>query len=218
MASDASAVEAPDFLAPIAQPDNVPVEGAEAPPPPAQARSNTVQGFSMQRQSQDQWCWSAVGVSIALKYDPQLGLTQCALATRLYAKQGSNLDCCGNDQANCNKPQALADVLPLNGNLAGDAIQQSISFDDLSAQIDADRPLGVRIGWPPDETLGHFVVAEGYQVAPDGSQYVTIGDPSGDYAASANLTTITLGGLLNNYGLAGGKWDWSYCTCPNGGA
>jgi hypothetical protein len=172
----------------------------------------SVTGFAMQTQEQDQWCWAAVAVSIALKYDPAATWSQCSLASAFYGAQGQALDCCGADGDACDKPQALSQVFGVTHNLNGAAIQNPVPQATLDHEIRADRPVAIRIGWPPDNVQGHFIAVCGLSTGADGTIYVDVGDPSSDDDATDNLKHMSLSELTQNYGLVGGSWTWTYLT------
>jgi hypothetical protein len=171
-----------------------------------------VTGFAMQTQEQDQWCWAAVAVSVALKYDAATPWTQCSLASALYSGQGNPLDCCGADCDACNLPQSLSQVFGVTHNMNGAAIGHAIALAAMEGEIRADRPVAVRIGWPPDNSSGHFVAICGVSRGDDGTVYVDVGDPSSDDAATDNLKHMSLSEFSGNYGLVGGSWTWTYLT------
>jgi hypothetical protein len=179
--------------------------------------AGTVQGFHMQHQEESQWCWTAVATSVARKYDPNSALMQCDVACALYKSQNTPLACCGIDRPTCNQPQALSDVLRITGNLSGNAIDREgvpidhiADFDFLAAQIGQDRPVCIRIGWPPDCTLGHFIVITGFRKTDTGELMVDVQDPEDD--AVDDPKAITIAELTTNYALVGGKWTWTYRT------
>jgi hypothetical protein len=56
-------------------------------------------GFSMQRQQQTQWCWSAVSTSTSLFYRPGSGWSQCSLVNQELGQTGHCL--AGNRRVGC---------------------------------------------------------------------------------------------------------------------
>lgn len=172
--------------------------------------SGSVTGFTMETQSATQWCWAAVAASVARKYNPQTSWTQCRIASTFYGDQGVNLQCCGSDKAACNLPQALSQVFAVTGNLAGDAVNDTIGYDELCREIVADRPLCVRIGWPPDLEDGHFVTVTGFRDGA-GGRYLDVQDPADD-GDPDNRKQFSLDEFTTNYDQAGGEWTWTYRT------
>jgi hypothetical protein len=173
-----------------------------------------VTNFVMETQKFDQWCWAATAVSVARKYKPTSSWTQCKIASSFYAAQGEDLKCCSDDEDTCNRPQALSQVFPVTGNLAGNAISDPIAFADLLKELKADRPVCVRIGWPPDNELGHFIAVTGARTAADGTRYIDVQDPSAADDADDNRKSMSLNQLTANYDLVGGAWTWTYKTKP----
>ncbi|MEV7003924.1 papain-like cysteine protease family protein [Streptomyces sp. NPDC093982] len=121
--------------------------------------------INMQKQVQNQWCWDASGLTIA-KYWGFTGYNQrdfCRLAAT-----GRWVDC-------NNRPATLEDManglarmgIASSGNSMGRP-----SFAEVTRQIDAGRPFGVRFGWHSGG--GHMNVIYGYD---RGSNMIAVGDP-----------------------------------------
>jgi len=124
--------------------------------------------FDMRAQRLREWCWAAVSVSIEALYDRQSTLTECKIAA---AELG--LDCCGSAQQ-CNRVNRLDLPLKRLGRLRGKAASRLLSFEEVQKEIDAGRPVAVRVGWR--EGGGHFLVICGYHVTPSGVQQLLLGD------------------------------------------
>src|SRR5580658_8749867 len=69
--------------------------------------------FSIEPQTESDWCWAAVAASINNFFDPP-GLTQCEVATDvLHLASGT---CCGSPEK-CNTPETLQRALTVTKNL-----------------------------------------------------------------------------------------------------
>jgi len=155
-------------------------------------------GFVMQRQERDQWCWAAVAVSIATFYDRATRWSsQCAVANSHLQRT----DCCGGTSL-CNEANFVEYVLQTIG-LYKHWHNGTKSFDDVCAQIDAGNPVVCRIAWHGGG--GHFVVITGYD---RGNETVVVDDPL------FNRSTLAYDVLCNAY-LGMGRWaDTSETTPP----
>ena len=134
------------------------------PPTPSWARLN----LAMQHQLQDNWCWAAVSTSVAGFFGVATW-TQCSVVS----EEVDDESCCTNGSSSaCNVPwrldKALRRVKALekkSGGMPGD-------LRGVRREIDAGRPVCVRIGWSGGG--GHFIAIEGYR-ADDAS--VAVEDP-----------------------------------------
>lgn len=174
------------------------------------AKARRVSVFAMETQTQDNWCWAAVAVSVARKYNAASAWTQCTLATTFYAQHGHAKSCCSNG-LDCSEPQALSQVFAVTGNLAGQALATAVSFDDLAREIDAGRPVCVRIGWPTNPPSGHFIAVTGYRVTESGKAFVEAQDPAN---APGNVKEMPFAVLVADYGAEDddGTWTHTYRT------
>jgi eukaryotic-like serine/threonine-protein kinase len=75
------------------------------------------------------------------------------------------------------RPERLEDALGITRTLSQALAASSCLFDEIRQEIDAGRPVCVRIGWQPNEAYGHFVVIRGYSMSSVGEQWVDITDP-----------------------------------------
>ncbi len=154
--------------------------------------------FNQQTQVQDQWCWSAVTVSVSRHYDASSSWTQCSLVN---AELNQSNCCSDGANSNCNKPWVLDSPLSRTNNL--DRMEGSAaSFSDVTAEVDQGRPLAVRIGWFLGG--GHFVVLHGYSDGDQGS-WVTVADPF--YGPSTYVYDVFRSTYRNT-----GSWTHSYFT------
>nr|MDO8114920.1 papain-like cysteine protease family protein [Candidatus Sigynarchaeota archaeon] len=112
--------------------------------------------FTMLHQAQTQWCWAAVAASVSSFFNSLTTWTQCSIVN---AELGRN-DCCNNgSSANCNRPWYLDRALTRTGNFQ--SVQaRSGTFNEVVTEIDAGRPLCIRIGWSGGG--GHFIAVDGY--------------------------------------------------------
>jgi papain like cysteine protease AvrRpt2 len=162
--------------------------------------------FRIQHQEQDQWCWAAVAASLCVFYQDDTGRTQCELANRFLEAVSGDVDCCSEGSSDeCNVPFGLSSALRVLGHIQLPA-RGALSFEDLGAQISANRPVAVRILM--EDFSAHFIVVTGCDQTSDGRRWVKVADPS---VASANLATIEYDDLRKNY-RPGAKWDQSYLT------
>jgi len=154
--------------------------------------------FAIQHQQQTQWCWAAVTASVAAYYD-NVGWSQCQVVNGVLGQSG----CCeSGDAAECNQPWYLDRALGHVGNL-GDYVSSALSESEIQTEIDAVRPIGVRIGWAGGG--GHFVTLSGYS----DQEVVDVQDPwtgnsSVDYSA-----------FVSRY-QGRGRWTHSYRTQTRG--
>ena len=127
--------------------------------------------FQVQPQQQTQWCWSAVTVSVAGYYSAASPWQQCTLAATMLAQQG----CCPpGASAACNQPFVL-DLPMQRVGVLGASFQGTLPFEGVEEQVQAQRPVGVRIGWY--QGGGHFVTLYGTWEAQDGTPWVYVSDP-----------------------------------------
>ncbi|MGE0456108.1 MAG: papain-like cysteine protease family protein [Vicinamibacteria bacterium] len=147
--------------------------------------------FQMQEQKAQNWCWAAVAVSTARFYDPGFAVSQCQLATAQLGQPAGS--CCQQPvPRSCDKRSTLQDALARVGHLLGTAGGPG-AFSEAVDQIDADRPMPVRIEW--SDSNGHFVVVSGYE---SGGEFVTVHDPR-----DGGPSTVQFDELIRNYEGAG---------------
>jgi Papain-like cysteine protease AvrRpt2 len=157
--------------------------------------------FQVQAQQQTQWCWSAVTVSVAGYYSAASPWQQCTLAATMLNQQG----CCPpGASAACNQPFVLDQPMQRVGVL-GASFQGTLPFEGVEEQVQAQRPVGVRIGWY--QGGGHFVTLYGTWEAQDGTPWVYVSDPmfGGSVYPYWNFATAYRGA---------GSWTNTYTTQP----
>jgi hypothetical protein len=157
--------------------------------------------FEMQRQCQTEWCWAATSVSVSHHYDPESDWTQCAMVNAEKELTGCCEDTAGDD---CNRPNVLD--RPLSRAEVFDHKERGpVAYDVVRREIDAGRPLAIRIGWDGGNK-GHFVVIEGYRSV--GEEWVAVEDPRSG-VSDLPVSTLTSGGYQGS-----GAWTHTYFTRP----
>lgn len=192
----------PGFLSPKAVPlvqTSVAVASLGGAPAPAQGRIP----ITVERQQQDNWCWSAVGVAVERFYDATRTRTQCQLAGIALGRS----DCCtdgADDPAKCDQPWYLDRVLTITGNLES-MRPGTLGFPEIQARVADGSPVGCRIGWYGGG--GHFAVIKGWLVGPGGRRYIDVSDPIFLESQVA----------FDDFPIAyqsGGDWTHTYLTVP----
>jgi hypothetical protein len=152
--------------------------------------------LSIPHQEQTNWCWAATSDGVAHYYDHASTWTQCAIAN---ARLGRG-DCCGGGASGpCNQPNYLDLALGVVGHL-DHMVGGASDYATIDTEIDARRPLGVRIGWSGGG--GHFVAIGGYR---EWDELVHVEDP---WYGPSDLAYTT---LRNTY-QGSGTWTHSYFT------
>jgi hypothetical protein len=157
--------------------------------------------FTLQHQNETQWCWAAVTASITAFYR-NTGWTQCNLANNQF---GQTTCCTTGSSTACNEPWYLDRALDRVGNL-GNFTAGALSLTQIQSEIDAGRPIGVRIGWPGGG--GHFVTITGYS----DQNVVNVQDPW--YAPQG--VAVDYATFRSRYQGAG-QWTHTYRTTRLGG-
>ncbi|GBL44754.1 hypothetical protein SFMTTN_0555 [Sulfuriferula multivorans] len=155
--------------------------------------------FTMQAQTQTNWCWAANATSVSHFYWWfRNSWTQCRVANAELAHN----DCCNSSvPAACNVPWYLDCALTRTNNFVSMSATQA-GFAQVRAEIDAGRPVGARIGWSGGG--GHFVMIYGYSLV-IGLEYFDIDDPI--YGKSH----LTVADFSSNY-QGSGSWTHTYFT------
>jgi Papain-like cysteine protease AvrRpt2 len=151
--------------------------------------------FTMQHQQQDEWCWAAVTVSVAV-YFGDSSWSQCGLSNNFF---GQALCCMYGDSGSCNQPFYLDQALQKVGHFRLFSVGPA-SLYQVQAEIVAGRPLGVRIEWASSH-VGHFVAIDGCT-----SDSVEVQDPwTGGY------TSVDYNTFLTAYAGSGDTGVWTHC-------
>jgi hypothetical protein len=154
--------------------------------------------ISVQHQFQSNWCWAACSSSTSAFYDPASTWGQCGIVNAELKEKG----CCGDGKSpKCNVPWYLDRALTRTGNFARKS-DGPARWETVRAEIDAGRPVGVRIGWFGGG--GHFVMITGYRAA-GGAREVDVQDP---WTGSSRITMDVLAKSYKNRG----KWTHTYLT------
>ena len=162
------------------------------------AEGQRVVPISVQHQLQTNWCWAACSSSASAFYDPASTWGQCGIVNAELKENG----CCGTgSSAKCNVPWYLDRALRRTGNFARKS-DGPARWETVRSEIDAGRPVGVRIGWFGGG--GHFVMITGYRGA-GGAREVDVQDP---WTGTSHITMDTLVKSYKNRG----KWTHTYLT------
>lgn len=129
--------------------------------------------FPIQKQEHSEWCWAAVALSVEKYFNSASTLTQREIAQNVLVTKSSATDC-SKDVAACNVPAKLSDALRVIGRLRGNPAGP-VRFEEITQEIDARRPVCVRIEW--DGEGSHFVVITGYEILRAGARHVVVADP-----------------------------------------
>jgi hypothetical protein len=160
-------------------------------------------------------CWAAVGLGIVSYYDLLAGGSPrwsqlCEFVTDvLSAHDGTSPDdlrCCEGQQIlepDCNQPFWLPDALEVSKN-RGKVLNFPLKYDQLKAEIDLKRPIGVEI---QSADGNHVIVVFGYDET--NGKKVMVGDPAPDAPTSALLLYDE---LVSDYRHSGGHWLETYFT------
>lgn len=159
--------------------------------------------FTMLQQQQTSWCWAAVSASVSMFFGAPAGPAggpwqQCDVANCALIQT----TCCQNGSTSqCNQDWYLEQGLTCVQHLASPPVTGPSTFAYIQQEIDADRPVGVRIGWYNDG--GHFVVLSGYDDS-NGLQNVFVEDPW--YGPS----TYDYNAFSTAYQSGAGSWTHTY--------
>ena len=154
--------------------------------------------FTMQAQTEDNWCWAATATSVSHFYRSTSGWTQCLVANA----ELELTDCCGAPApAPCDVPWYLDKALTRTDNFVRFEYG-TVDYETIRAELQAGRVVGARIGWSGGG--GHFVVIYGISTVA-GTEYFDIDDPI--YEKSH----ITVEAFTNSY-QGNGSWTHTYFT------
>jgi hypothetical protein len=154
--------------------------------------------FTMQAQTQSNWCWAATSASVSLYYKGVDLWTQCNIATLELNRACCNMPVPGA----CNVPWYLDRALSRTGHFS--TMQNgALTFDVVRGYIDTQRIVGVRTAWAGGGA--HFIVIYGYKTSTAGINYFHIDDPIyGKSIYSENEFNLIYQGS--------GTWTHSYIT------
>lgn len=133
---------------------------------------NPLKSFREQLQSQSNWCWAAVTVSINLYYHPTSAYTQCLLANNTF---GLTTCCTDGSTKACNNGVAtMATPLGVTHNWVSTTTTKP-ALSAIASEIENCRPLAVGILWTGGG--GHALSINGN----DGTR-IRVGDPYYGYS------------------------------------
>jgi hypothetical protein len=123
--------------------------------------------MSIEKQADDLWCWSAVTLAIAKRYEPQKVMNQCYIASLVKEHK-----CCqGSNPVDCQSPHPIEDAVRKSGHLSGAPAPMGTFWDVVDAECNNKdgRPLACKMaGWVAnDGTLiaAHAVVVRGSMIS-----------------------------------------------------
>jgi peptidase C39-like protein len=155
--------------------------------------------LSVPLQEQNNWCWAATSDGVSHYYDASSTWTQCEIANTTLGRT----DCCGTGASGaCNVAWYLDQALTTVGDYDHWA-SGAAAFQVIDDEIDAKRPVCVRIGWSGGG--GHFVAIGGYREFR--GQYVHVEDP---WYGPSDVAYTT---LVSAYQTTG-SWTDTYWTKP----
>lgn len=153
--------------------------------------------FSMQAQTESNWCWAATSTSVSHYYWYGSPWTQCKVAGAELNLQ----NCCQSPTPGaCNVSWYLDRALTRTHNFV--SFSGPVSFDQVRGEIDAGRVVGCRIGWSGGG--GHFVAIYGYTKVLT-LEYFNIDDPI--YGKSF----LRVSDFTSHY-QGSGSWTHTYIT------
>jgi hypothetical protein len=159
--------------------------------------------FTVQRQTQDQWCWAALAASIAAYYEPASTATQCLLANWAF---GQTTCCIDGSTPSCNQPSSPGGAIDHLHCLFG--ATGRIGFGDVRNQIVASKPIGIRILWSEGSaSVGHALSIYGYGAGNQPADQTTIDISDPWYGESV----VNFQNFPANYH-AGEAWTHTYLT------
>lgn len=178
--------------------DNPPGAASTA-EPPATSRPDVeykMLPVTLEGQETNLWCWATSGEMIMAAMGHPV--TQCSQATERYGKK-KDVNCCGlvsklsqDAKSVCVRggwPQFSAWGFESKNtkNDCEDTDHCALSWEDLVAEIDGDRP--VAFSWRYEGGGGHMMVASGYVLIPPAGRYVVIDDPWPPHSGDSELIT-----------------------------
>ena len=159
---------------------------------------STKLAFTMQPQTQSNWCWAAVSTSISHYFNGSSTWTQCGIANQ---QLGQTTCCVTPGSAACNQPGYLDRALSTMNIL--DAWQNgSVPVRTLDGDVVRSLPVGVRIAWSGGGA--HFIAVTG---AVTSSGLVHVQDP---IYGTSDITYNTMSTVYQGTG----SWTHTYFTHP----
>ena len=126
-------------------------------------------GVSITGQKTNMWCWATtLQMSVGLTGTE---VTQCSQAN---ARLGRN-DCCNSPAPAACVQGGWPDYARVDYNSLQTNWGAALSFAQIRAEVDAGRPVNFTWGWTGGG--GHIMVASGYKVDNNGTEWVWVNDP-----------------------------------------
>ena len=195
--------KAPPARAPAAVRAPAPAPAAAA-PAPVVVGAGRILVFDMQHEEQNNWCWAAVAASVGNYYAEEEEWDQCTVANRELRRE----DCCGDGAAGpCNVYGYLASALNRVHCLQNWAIAHRATFDMVVGEINAGRPVCVRVAWRGGGA--HFVAITGYSDPDPAIAQVLVQDPFYQYQDIAWSDFLI---VYRPVGAQQGDWTDTYTT------
>jgi hypothetical protein len=169
--------------------------------------------FAIEHQSQDQWCWAAICISVFRFFNDQRWPTQCALVNDTFRDVLAGDDCCQDGTSvDCDRSWDVGLVLFNNGHMVLPQIEGPMDFGALTLEIvNNQSPVVIRVQFD-DGVTDHFVAIVGCAADTDGKQIIQIADPS---CAAGNFSKFEFDNFPGNY-RPGTTWVNSYRTKTGG--
>jgi len=152
-------------------------------------------------QCRGNWCWAACA-QMLLEAGGATGVTQCGLASQLWANCCPDAPCDGSGPCDHDLDDPGITALLTGKGLTATRVGCALTSNDVKAQIDAGQP--VQAGFSYGQDGGHVVLIAGYQSTGVDEQFIVL-DPTDWHAAAWSFQ-----GLLSANQL--GTWDatWTF--------
>ncbi len=129
--------------------------------------------FTIEQQICSEWCWAAVASAVCKCYnDPDAPSQRDVVDIVLGAPSGSHCNCEQDPSSPCNAPMSLPSVLDQVGH-ARDDTGRSMTFEQVVAEIDRQRPIVVQVALDDLAASSHAISIYGY----GNDRTVLIADP-----------------------------------------
>lgn len=169
--------------------------------------------LKMKRQCHSYWCWAAVAEAVAKHFNPGTNCEQCKIARIQLDDPDTCKDVCDTPKLPYNKRCKVVDSLKIIDCYAnGPPGNGVVSLADVQQQIDAKRPVCVRVEWRGNNASlnigaggAHFLLIVGYG---PGTQ-IALRDPWFGKTGSIKFDVFS-----TNYQGAKGTWTHTYYTKP----
>lgn len=135
------------------------------------ANNTILEELVIDKQEQDEWCWSAVATGIDYFYDQNSPWTQCRVAA---AQKGAGKCCNSPKSSTCDRPWFLERALCTVHRLGNGPVPGQLSFEQLTALIQAEDPHPVCAQFSWEGEGSHFVAIKGLDVS---NRMLVIADP-----------------------------------------